>query len=175
MLDSTVIFAPGMLIISHLSLTRMSMLKVVGWMLMVTVSMLIIVQCMLSPLPRLHMLIVKVCMLFAAQSMLGPLPLPRVSMLILVHCMLIIDGGMLWPLPLPWMSLCSLGGHPCRSFQLKKKRYELLGQPAEIEKLSDNWEIVSLMVVNFRGCSPEGKLGTLGYHLTGSNSTSSKV
>ena len=134
------ILVAGMLIISQIMLTslplaRLSMQIVVGWMVIVTVSMLIIVKCMLSPLPRLSTLMVKVGMLFAVQSMLSPLPLPRSSMLILVHSMLII-GNMLDPLPLPTVGQGSLGGHPRRSFQLKKKRYELLGQPTEIEKLA---------------------------------------
>ena len=116
------ILVAGMLIISQI------MLIFVGWMAIVTVSMLIVVQCMPSPLPRLSTLMVKVGMLFAVQSMLS-------NRLILVHSMLII-GNMLDPLPLPTVGQGSLGGHPRRSFQLKKKRYELLGQPAEIEKLA---------------------------------------
>ena len=112
------ILVAGMLIISQI------MLIFVGWMVFVTVSMLIIVQCMPSPLPRLNTLIVKVGMQFAVQSML-----------ILVHSMLIIDD-MLNPLPLPRMSQGSLCGHSRRSFQLKKEGYELLGQPTEIEKLA---------------------------------------
>ena len=129
------ILVAGMLIISQI------MLIFVGWMVFVTVSMLIIVQCMPSPLPRLSMLIVKVGMQFAVQSML-----------ILVHSMLII-GNMLDPLPLPRVGQGSLGGHSRRSFQLKKERYELLGQLAEIEKLAlvHSWAIVILMKVNFGG------------------------
>ena len=115
------ILVAGMLIISQI------MLIFVGWMVFVTVSMLIIVQCMPSPLPRLSTLMVKVGMLFPVQSMLS-------NRLILVHSMLII-GDMLNPLPLPRVGQGSLGGHPRRSFQLKKEGYELLGQPAEIEKL----------------------------------------
>ena len=199
------ILVAGMLIISQIMLTslplaRLSMQIVVGWMVIVSVSMLIVVQCMPSPLPRLSTQIVKVCMLFAVQSMLWPLHL---SMLIRVHCMLIIGACMLWPLPLPWMSQRTLGRHPHRSFQLKKKRYELLGQPAEIEKLTltskhpSSLTIVSLMMVNFRVCQPQPQtdsnisqdilimqdiniaqgilINNAGYHLTGSNSTSSKV
>ena len=129
------ILVAGMLIISQI------MLIFVGWMVFVTVSMLIIVQCMPSPLPRLSTLIVKVGMQFAVQSML-----------ILVHSMLIIDD-MLNPLPLPRVSQGSLCGHSRRSFQLKKERYELLGQLAEIEKLAlvHSWAIVILMNVNFGG------------------------
>ena len=123
------ILVAGMLIISQIMLTslplaRLSMQIVVGWMVIVTISMLIVVQCMPRPLPRLSTLIVKVGMQFAVQSML-----------ILVHSMLIIDD-MLNPLPLPRMSQGSLCGHSRRSFQLKKERYELLGQLAEIEKLA---------------------------------------
>ena len=127
---------PSLLIILY------SML-IVGSMLIVTLSMLIVAQCMLSPLPGMSMLVVKVCMLFAVQSMLWPLPLPRLSMLILVDCML-TTGGMLNPLPLPRVSQGSLGGHPCRSFHLKKKRDELLGQLAEIQKLTLTIEQLSI-------------------------------
>jgi len=158
MLPSMLIRVAGMLttsqsMLSSAPMARVNMLIVVVWLPTVTVSVIIVVKCILTSMPGL---IVKVGLLLrVVQSVMSSPPLPRVSMLIHVHCMLIIVdcmltlvhcmpfivdcmliiGGMLDPLPLPRVSHRSLCRHPCTSFQLKKKRYELLRQLAEIEKL----------------------------------------